>query len=84
MSTRERELCLLVHDDGEGCLVEVPDGMAAFAAVFVGLLGELTAVDVLVAVDACTELDVVDCVFPGRGVALGALNMNVLPLQRIR
>ena len=41
MSARKRELCFLVHGDGERCVVEVTYGMAAFTAVVVGILGEL-------------------------------------------
>jgi hypothetical protein len=84
VSARERELRLLVHGDGERRVVEVTDGVAAFAPVFVGFFCKLSVVDVLMAVRACFEFHFVNCVFAGGGMAFGALHLNVLPLQRIR
>ena len=69
--------------DGEQRAVEILNGVAAFAAILVRSIGELTAVDVLVAVHAVCKLHVVNSGLACRKVALRAFYFEVLAFQRV-
>lgn len=80
----EREAALLVLRDRKGRRLEAVDGMARFALSLIGRSRKLPVVDVLVAVEAFCESDLVLRRSTGWNVALRALYGRVLPQQRIR
>lgn len=83
VSTGEREAGIFVLGDGVGGAVEVRNGVARLALIVVRRGGELIVVRVLVAIGAELKLDVVDGVLARRDVALGAVHLYVLALERI-
>ena len=70
---------------GDGIVrsVEVLDGVAFLTTILVGRSGKLPVVGVLVAIRTRLEFDLIDRVLPCGEVALGALHLDVLALERI-
>ena len=69
--------------NGKQRTVEILNGVAAFAAILVRRIGELTAVDVFVAVHAVRKLHIVNSGLAGRKMALCAFHFEVLAFQRV-
>src|SRR5258708_1316397 len=69
--------------DSEQRAVEILNGVAAFAAILVRRVGELTAVHVFVAVHAVRKLHIVNSGLAGRKMALCAFHFEVLAFQRV-
>lgn len=84
MRAGKRETTLLVFRDRKGRRLEAVNGMARFALSLIGRSSKLPVVDILVAVEAFRESNLVLRRSAGRNVALRALHGRVLPEQRIR
>ena len=83
MGAGKGKMRVAMHGDREQGTVEIGDGVAGFAAIVEWRRRELIVVHIFVAVGAASELDLVLCAFTGGRVALGALDGDVLALQRI-
>lgn len=83
MCAGQRKPRVAVFSNREGRAMEIQDGMTVFASVLVWRGGKLFVVSIFVAIRAGREFHLVNCVFPGREMALSALNRNVLASQRI-
>ena len=81
--SRQRVACLLMHGHGESRLVEILYGMAILASVSVGRGSKLIVMWVFMAIQAGREFDLVDGVLARWEVALVALHLDVLALQRV-
>ena len=77
------EACLLVHGHGESRLVEILYGMAILASISVGRGSKLMVMWVFMAIKAGREFDLVDGVLARGEMALVALHLDVLALQRV-
>lgn len=69
--------------NGKQRTVEILNGVAAFTAILVRSIGELTAMDVLVAVHAVCKLYIVNSGLAGRKVALRAFHLAMFTFQRV-
>ena len=69
--------------NGKQRTMEILNGVAAFAAILVRSIGELTPMDVLVAVHAVCKLHFVNSGFASRKMALHASHLEVLTFQRV-
>ena len=72
-----------MHGDGKVRPVKVLDGMAFLTTILEGRGGKLAVMDVLVAIRTQFEFDLIDRVLPRWEVALVALHLHVLALERI-
>lgn len=80
---RECEMGFAVIRDRKRGAVKIQDGMATLAAVLIGSGGKLPIVRIFVAIQTGGEFHFVHRILACRNVALGALDGNVLALQRI-
>jgi hypothetical protein len=81
--SRQCEPGVAMLGDGKEGTVKIAHGMAIFAFVRVRSGGELAVMRVLVTICAKSEFDLVNCVFTGGQMALGAIDGNVFAFQRI-
>jgi len=79
----QRELGLFMLRDRKQNAVEILDGVASFAAIFERGGGELTGVNVLVAVHAVGKFHFVKGGLAGGKVALRAFDLNVFAFERV-
>jgi len=80
----ELELCLLVARQSERGRRVSLDGVARFAAIQVRRCRELRFVHVVVAIETLRKLDLEARVFAGGNMALCAIDVRMLALQRIQ
>jgi len=79
----QRELGLLMLRDRKQNAVEILDRVAGFTAIVVGSSGELTGVDVFVAVHTVCEFHFVKGGLAGGKVALRAFHFAVFAFERV-
>jgi len=80
---RQRILRVLMLRDRKRRSVEINHRVALLAPIFIRLRSELPIVRVLVAIQARREFHLVDRLFPGRNVTLGALHLDVHSFEGI-
>ena len=83
MSAFERKARFLVHGNRKSRSVKIAHRVAAFATVLVGGLGKLPFMDILVAIEALVELDLINRIRPGWNMALRALHAGMFSQERI-
>lgn len=77
------KLAFSMLGNGKQRAMEVPNRMAAFAAIIVRCSGELTSMDVFVAVHAVRKFHLVNSGLAGGNVAFRAFDLGVLAFQRV-
>jgi hypothetical protein len=75
----QRKARLLMHGNRKSGPVKIVYAVAAFATIPVGFLGELSIVNILVAIEALVELDLIECIHPRWDMALRAFHGGMFP-----
>lgn len=73
----------LVLGDRKSRAMEIDDGVTRLAMIVIGSDGKLIVVGILMTIAAGFKFDLVESVFSGRDMALGAFHFYVHALQRI-